>query len=57
MRELLKRACLEDPFRGVWQVSQHGAAAVWTDASSIGLGVLLLLINNLFYVGKKKICT
>ena len=41
MRELLKRAHLEDPVRGAWQVSPHGAVTVWTDASSLGLGVAL----------------
>ena len=41
MRELLKRACLEDPVRGFWQVSPHGAVTVRTDASSLGLGVAL----------------
>ena len=41
MRELLRRTRLEDPVRGVWQVSQHGEVTVWTDASSLGLGVAL----------------
>ena len=41
MRELLKRARLEDPVRGIWQVSPHGDVTVWTDASSLGLGVAL----------------
>ena len=41
MRELLKRARLEDPVRGVWQVSPHGVVTVWTDASSLGLDVAL----------------
>ena len=41
MRELLRRTRLEDPVRGVWQVSQHGKVTVWTDASSLGLGVAL----------------
>ena len=41
MRELFKRARLEDPVRGVWQVSPHGTVTVWTDASSFGLGVAL----------------
>ena len=41
MRELLKRARLEDPIRGVWHVSLHCAVTVWTDASSLGLGVAL----------------
>ena len=41
MRELLKRACLEDPVRGVWYVRPHAAVTVWTDASSLGLGVAL----------------
>ena len=41
MRELLRRTRLEDPVKGVWQVSQHGEVTVWTDASSIGLGVAL----------------
>ena len=39
MRGLLKRVCLADTVRGVWQVSPHGA--VWTDASSLGFGVNL----------------
>ena len=41
MRELLRRTCLEDPVKGVSQVSQHGEVTVWTDASSLGLGVAL----------------
>ena len=41
MRELLTIAHLEDPVRGIWQVSLHGAVTVWTDASSLGLGVAL----------------
>jgi len=41
MRELLKRAHLEDLVRGVWEVRPHGAVTVWTDASSLGLGVVL----------------
>ena len=41
MRELLKRARLEDPVRGVWYVRPHAAVTVWTDASSLGLGVAL----------------
>ena len=41
MWELLKRARLEDPVRGIWQVSPHGDGTVWTDASSLGLGVAL----------------
>ena len=41
MRELLKRACLEDPVGGVWQVSPNGAVTVLTDDSSLGLGVAL----------------
>ena len=41
MRELLRVTPLEDPVRGVWQVSQHGKVTVWTDASSLGLGVAL----------------
>ena len=41
MRELLRKTRLEDPVRGVWQVSQHGEVTMWTDASSLGLGVAL----------------
>ena len=46
MRELLKRACLEDPVSGVWQVSLHSAVTVWTDTSSLGLGVALEVDGN-----------
>ena len=47
MRELLKRARLEDPVRGIWQVSPHGDVTVWTDASSLGLGVALEVDGNI----------
>ncbi|KAG1686772.1 DNA primase large subunit [Nymphon striatum] len=39
--ELLVRARAEDPVRGRWHVSPHGTVTVWTDASSLGMGVAL----------------
>ncbi|KAG1670332.1 hypothetical protein GQR58_016949 [Nymphon striatum] len=39
--ELLVRARAEDPVRGRWHVSPHGTVTVWTDASSLGIGVAL----------------
>lgn len=46
-RELLKRARLDDPVRGVWQVNPRGAVTVWTHASSLGLGVALEVDGNI----------
>ncbi|KAG1670086.1 Exosome complex component MTR3 [Nymphon striatum] len=40
-KELLVRARAEDPVRGRWHVSPHGTVTVWTDASSLGMGVAL----------------
>jgi transposase InsO family protein/ribonuclease HI len=39
--ELLKRAEREDPVRGAWHVNSGGSVTVWTDASSLGMGVAL----------------
>ena len=39
--ELLARVRNEDPVRGLWRVSHEGSVTVWTDASSLGLGVAL----------------
>ena len=39
--ELLARTASEDPVRGRWQVNAGGPATVWTDASSIAMGVAL----------------
>ena len=37
--ELFMRVCQKDPVRGPWHVRPNGAVVVWTDASSLGLGV------------------
>ena len=39
--ELMARVRQEDPVRGPWRVNRHGSVTVWTDASSLGLGVAL----------------
>ncbi|XP_067943371.1 uncharacterized protein [Watersipora subatra] len=37
--ELFTRVCQEDPVRGPWHMRPNGTVVVWTDASSLGLGV------------------
>ncbi|XP_067932754.1 uncharacterized protein [Watersipora subatra] len=37
--ELYTSVCQEDPVRGPWHVRPNGSVVVWTDASSLGLGV------------------
>ena len=44
--ELLGRARREDPVRGPWHVDPDGSVIVWTDASSIGIGVALEVDGN-----------
>ena len=39
--ELLRRVNKEDPVRGRWNVNPNGVVTVWTDASSLALGVVL----------------
>ncbi|XP_067949793.1 uncharacterized protein [Watersipora subatra] len=39
--ELYTRVCQEDPVRGPWHVRPDGSVVVWTDASSLGLGVAI----------------
>ena len=39
--ELLARVRNEHPVRDLWRVSHEGSVTVWTDASSLGLGVAL----------------
>ncbi|XP_067940503.1 uncharacterized protein [Watersipora subatra] len=39
LSELYTRVCQEDPVRGPWHVRPKGSVVVWTDASSLGLGV------------------
>ncbi|MEL6805127.1 MAG: hypothetical protein AAFO91_15250, partial [Bacteroidota bacterium] len=39
--ELLDRVRREDPVKGVWGVNPEGKVSVWTDASSLALGVAL----------------
>ncbi|XP_067944891.1 uncharacterized protein [Watersipora subatra] len=38
---LYTRVCQEDPVRGSWHVRPDGSVVVWTDASSLGLGVAI----------------
>jgi transposase InsO family protein len=45
-REVLTRARREDPVRGQWRVDHGGSVTVWTDASSIGIGVVLEVDGN-----------
>ena len=39
--ELVHRAQSNDPVRGRWQVNPHGDVTVWTDASSLAMGVVI----------------
>ena len=40
-KELLTKARNEDPVRGPWRVDSGDPVTVWTDASSLGIGVVL----------------
>merc|ERR1712055_271038 len=40
-KDLLKRCHANDPVRGDWRVNRDGAVTVWTDASSLALGVVV----------------
>lgn len=44
--DLLARVRKEDPVRGLWRVNRQGSVTVWTDASSLGLGVTLEVDGN-----------
>ena len=58
--ELLARARNEDPVRGLWRVSHEGSVTVtvWTDASSLGLGVALevdgSIVEDVSWLRKKS---
>ena len=39
--ELVKRALSEDPVKGQWYVNPNGNVTVWTDASSLAMGVAI----------------
>lgn len=45
--EMLKRVSNEDPVRGRWNVNPQGNVIVWTDASSVALGVCLEVDGNI----------
>jgi len=40
-KELLAKVRIEDPVRGLWGVDSGDPVTVWTDASSLGIGVVL----------------
>ena len=44
--ELLVRAKQEDPVRGRWWVNPAGSVTVWTDASSLAMGIALEVDGN-----------
>ena len=37
----MARVQQEDPVHGLWHVDPNGVVSVWTDASSVGIGVVL----------------
>ena len=45
--ELLRRAHSEDPFKVPWFVQPDGVLAVWTDASSIAMRVVIQVNETL----------
>ena len=40
-KDLLKRCHANDPVRGDWRVNRGGNVTIWTDASSLALGVVV----------------
>ena len=39
--EFMARVQQEDPVQGPWHVDPNGVVTVWTDVSSVGIGVVL----------------
>ena len=43
--ELLQEVRLEDPVKGFWHVDRNAPVVIWTDASSVAMGVVVEVGN------------